>query len=278
MRSSRYISFFLPFALALPFTTHQGYGTSSTQLREDLQQKWCNDYDKNGSVTTVSLDQASTIAPETPSDPASVYSCVGPKAEDFPGKDAWLGFKQLWTINQPVIETANGGNQYNDDIKSAILEVADGSKVDARLILAIIMQESSGNVSIQCTEGNACGLMQHRGSVQFDSSQPKTSIKAMIEDGVYGTLSVPGFLSYFNGDSSDLTWVNTQLINGNPYAAAHVYNTGHIDSENLSTDNGQSNYYAHDILSRLQGWNGWQVGCLKSRECAGLGFEGRSCR
>lgn len=79
----------------------------------------------------------------------------------------------------------------------------------------------------------------------------------MIEDGIYGTPSVPGFLSYFNGDSFELGGVNTKLIGGNPYAAAHVYNTGHIDSRNLSIDKRNSNYYAHDLLSRLQGWNGW---------------------
>jgi hypothetical protein len=122
--------------------------------------------------------------------------------------------------------------------------------------------------------------MQHRGSASFSPSHPKTSIKTMIEDGIYGTPGVPGFLSYFNTDASapsELTWVNTQLINGNPYAAAHVYNTGHIDSENLSTDRGHRNYYAHDVLSRLQGWNGWRAGCEKSRECAGLGFKERKC-
>lgn len=102
----------------------------------------------------------------------------------------------------------------------------------------------------------------------------------MIEDGIYGTPTVPGFLSYFNSDSSspsDLTWLNTQLINGNPYAAAHVYNTGHIDNDDLSTDRGKSNYYAHDVLSRLQGWNGWKAGCEKSKKCEGLGFEERNC-
>lgn len=126
--------------------------------------------------------------------------------------------------------------------------------------------------------------MQHRGSSPFSptGSSPKAAIQDMIEDGIYGTQNVPGFLSYFNCDGSashpsELTWINTQLISGNPYAAAHVYNTGHIDDETLSTDRGVSNYYAHDILSRLQGWNGWRAGCEKSRGCNGLGFEKRNC-
>lgn len=122
--------------------------------------------------------------------------------------------------------------------------------------------------------------MQHRGSAPFSPLNSKASIKTMIEDGIYGTIRVPGFLAYFNCDASapsELTWVNKQLINGNPYAAAHVYNTGHIDDDTLSSDRGRSNYYAHDILSRLQGWNGWRGGCEKSRECDGLGFEKRNC-
>ncbi|KAJ4357409.1 uncharacterized protein N0V89_001984 [Didymosphaeria variabile] len=278
MRSSQYIPFFLPFSLAWPFQKHQGYGTSSSQLHKNLQDAWYTEYSKDSEneVTTLPAKKG----PAAPHDPANVYSCAGPKAKDFPGKDDWLTFDQIWEINEAVIETANGGNDYNDYLQTAIKEVAFDSKVDARLILAIIMQESSGNVSIHCTEGTACGLMQHRGSARFDPSSPRTSIKAMIEDGTYGTPSVPGFLSYFNCDASspsELTWINTQLINGNPYAAAYVYNTGHIDNEDLSTDRGKSNYYAHDVLSRLQGWNGWKAGCEQSRKCNGLGFQERSC-
>ena len=137
--------------------------------------------------------------------------------------------------------------------------------------------QSSGKLSAPCTETTACGIMQHRGSAPFSPSNPKASIRSMIEDGIYGTQSVPGYLSYFNGDASELSWVNTEMIGGNPYAAAHVYNTGHIESQNLSVDGGKSNYYAHDVLSRLQGWNGWAAGCEKSKGCEGLGFEGRKC-
>ncbi|KAJ4293175.1 hypothetical protein N0V90_008457 [Kalmusia sp. IMI 367209] len=256
MRSFRYVSFLIPFSSAWPAVTYPGYGTSSARLHEDLQREWYSKYTQDGEISTK----------QVPSDPAAVYSCAGPQPKTFPDKDQWLSFDELWEINEPVLTTANGGETYNDDLKTAILEVASSSKVDARLILAIIMQESTGKVSIHCTEETACGIMQHRDSPSFDSSNPKQSIKAMIETGIYGTSSIPGFLTYFNGDAADLPWVNTYLINGNPYAAAHVYNTGHIDTEDLSSDGGKSNYYAHDILSRLQGWNGWQAGCLKSKE------------
>ncbi|KAF2440413.1 hypothetical protein P171DRAFT_100427 [Karstenula rhodostoma CBS 690.94] len=278
MRSSQCIFFLLPFATAWPYSKHQGYGTSTIQLHENLQDAWYTKYTKDNQSEVTTLPTKNRLA--VPGDPTRVYSCVGPRAEDFPGQDKWLTLDQLWAINEPVIETVNGGSTYNDDLQIAIKEVASDSKVDARLILAIIMQESSGNISIHCTETTACGLMQHRGSAPFSAYNPKISIKNMIEDGIYGTPGVPGFLSYFNCDASapsELTWVNTQLINGNPYAAAHVYNTGHIDDVNLSTDKGKSNYYAHDILSRLQGWNGWKGGCEKSRGCDRLGFGKRHC-
>ena len=141
MRSSQFLPFLSPICLAVPFTTHRGYSTLTTELHEDLQQEWYSNYNGTEEITTISTKQTKVDVPEAPSDPTAVYSCVGPKAEDFPGKDEWLNFTQLWNINEPVIETANEGNEYNEYLKTAILEVASESKIDARLILSIIMQE-----------------------------------------------------------------------------------------------------------------------------------------
>lgn len=145
MRSAHYIPFFLPLALAWPFSKHRGYSTSTSQLHESLQDEWYTKYtkDNQSEVTTLPAKKV-----QVPSDSTGVYSCVGPKAEDFPGKDEWLTFDQLWEINEPVIETANGGNSYNDDLQAAIKDVAADSKVDARLILAIIMQEVGSHLSL----------------------------------------------------------------------------------------------------------------------------------
>jgi hypothetical protein len=120
--------------------------------------------------------------------------------------------------------------------------------------------------------------MQHSGSSKpFSSSSAKDSLKTQIADGVYGTSDVPGFLAYFNGDA-ELTWLNAeQFWRGNPFAAAHLYNVGSITSDDLTESPEGKNWYAHDILSRLQGWNGWAGGCEKSRECKALGFQERDC-
>ena len=145
-------------------------------------------------------------------------------------------------------------------------------------------------MSIGCTGKTDCGILQHRGSRKFDRNQPKQSITNMLIDGIYGTVpnSVsgtpygwPGYLHLFNGFQEGLEWLgDAQFWRGNPYAAGHLYNAGSIRSENLTTMDGgveRSKYYANDMVSRLQGWNGRGDGCLKSRQCRAHGFEGRVC-
>lgn len=128
-------------SIAVPFTTHRGYGSSSKQLHKDLQQKWYSKYTGNDQVTSYSEKQALSKVLEIPSDSTAVYSCVGPNTEDFPGENEWLNFTQLWRVNEPVIKEVNGGEDYRGDLKTAILGVASANKVDTRLILSIVMQE-----------------------------------------------------------------------------------------------------------------------------------------
>lgn len=148
--------------------------------------------------------------------------------------------------------------------------------------------QSTGQLDIECTGGSKtdCGLLQHGGSRRFDPANAKASIKGMIEDGIYGTgpsaghpSGCPGFLTYFNGKAEELSWLASENYwRGNPFAAAHVYNVGSISGEDLTlTPSGKKNFYAHDLLSRLQGWNGWKGGCSKSTQCSKLGFSDREC-
>lgn len=80
---------------------------------------------------------------EAPSDPDSVYSCAGPDMADYPKKEEWLSFEDMWKINEPVIKKANDGADYGDHIRKAIEEVSKESKIDSRLILGVVMQEVS---------------------------------------------------------------------------------------------------------------------------------------
>lgn len=119
--------------------------------------------------------------------------------------------------------------------------------------------------------------MQLRGSRNFTEDDPKQSIKDVIQDGVYGVHVEgggqlwPGFLPRFNDLSEE--WAS-------PFAAAHVYNVGNIQSANLTDapDASEGKWYANDIAARLKGWNGAADGCKKSKdECKKLNFWSRQC-
>ncbi|PMD12021.1 hypothetical protein NA56DRAFT_683522 [Hyaloscypha hepaticicola] len=148
-------------------------------------------------------------------DPQYYYCFKGP-ASNFPPLANWMNFYDMFDLNQ------------NDQ-----MVVSQNSLVDARFILAIIMQESTGNAYVGCTNNGVenCGLMQaYAGSVSFDPSDPQGSITQMVVDGTQGTSRGPG------------------LVQG--------YNSGSIDFSNLSDGLGSTPSYASDIANRLQGWNG----------------------
>ena len=119
-----------PFCLALPATSNhaRSYGSLDLELSPELASKWYQPHETQSNNTP-------------PADPASVYSCAGPNMNDYPKPSQWLGFDQLWTINEPLIKQKNKGANYGDFIKKAIQSVSTESKIDSRLILVIIMQE-----------------------------------------------------------------------------------------------------------------------------------------
>lgn len=62
--------------------------------------------------------------------------------EDFPTFAEWISFEAMWDINLPVLQISNAAYpSQNDILKAKVLEVSQETKVDARLILAVIMQE-----------------------------------------------------------------------------------------------------------------------------------------
>ena len=74
--------------------------------------------------------------------PTGNYQCFHGDVRRYPKIDDWLNFDALWDINQPQILSSNGGDTYIEHyIKEAVLQVAGESQVNARLILAAIMQE-----------------------------------------------------------------------------------------------------------------------------------------
>lgn len=100
------------------------------------------------------------------------------------------------------------------------------------------------------------------GSVTFDASQARASIRQMIEDGVQGTSSGPGLVQYMGTDPS-YAYTNNRWPN-NPFSAARCYNSGSVDpSGNLDDAEWGVRSYANDVANRLLGWDGLDTGCAQ---------------
>ncbi|KAJ9626945.1 hypothetical protein H2203_003402 [Taxawa tesnikishii (nom. ined.)] len=191
------------------------------------------------------------------------YQCYKGDVSKYPSIAQWLSFNELWNINSPHITARNNGNmQYTQNIHDSIMKISQESNVDARVILAMIMQESTGQVDVQCTGPMPnCGLMQASyNSHSFEFVNAAASILQMIQEGVMGTTSGgptgqggPGYAQFFD---DTVPWVKNPYPN-NPYAAARLYNSGVIaDSGSLDDVKLGVQSYANDVANRLLGWDG----------------------
>jgi len=70
------------------------------------------------------------------------YHCYEGILASYPAMSTWLSFDSLWAANQDTISTQNADNQSIVGlIHDAIIKVSSESTVDARFILAIVLQE-----------------------------------------------------------------------------------------------------------------------------------------
>ncbi|KAJ2975888.1 hypothetical protein NQ176_g5260 [Zarea fungicola] len=147
-------------------------------------------------------------------------------------------------------------------IKNAISSVSAQAGIDARFVLAIIMQESKGCVRVPTTispDGSVRnpGLMQDHngaGTCVGKNPCPASAITQMIKDGVLGTQGRPG-----GGDGLKQTLAQAMKATHDSgaqayYAAARIYNSGSATYENLRDGRGATNCYAIDVANRLTGW------------------------
>jgi hypothetical protein len=74
------------------------------------------------------------------SDP-QYYYCFNGAASNFPAFSSWMNFYDMFDLNQNDQLTYEESGQIQGDIYNAIVSVSQDSMVDARFILAIIMQE-----------------------------------------------------------------------------------------------------------------------------------------
>ena len=75
------------------------------------------------------------------SNPSS-YTCYSGPASSFPPKSQWMNFAAMFNLNQQdsLVPVGDSGPEQGA-IYNAIVSVSKASKVDARVILAVIIQE-----------------------------------------------------------------------------------------------------------------------------------------
>jgi hypothetical protein len=69
------------------------------------------------------------------------YYCFGGSAADFPPFENWMNFYDMFDLNQNVQMAPVESGPIQGAIWNAIVSVSESALVDARFILAIIMQE-----------------------------------------------------------------------------------------------------------------------------------------
>lgn len=91
-------------------------------------------------------------------------SCTyGGTWDDFPPMSEWWAWGDIFNAYEQSMVDA--GSSWDDvgRIAVAIEDAAADIGVDERVILGIILQESSGYVGVICTGGDDCGIMQCEG-------------------------------------------------------------------------------------------------------------------
>lgn len=199
------------------------------------------------------------------------YQGDGSTGAGWPSQSAWGSWTQLWNANAPLMQQSCGWNGWGTDdsqteingINSAIQQISASTGVDARFILAIMMQESKGCVRVPTTNNGVVnpGLMQSHngpGTCANTNPCPQSEITQMIRDGTAGTSSGPGLEQLLAQARSALSDSGSRSF----YAAARLYNSGSVDYTNLDNGFSSTPCYASDVANRLTGWTLAASNCL----------------
>ncbi|KAH6671429.1 hypothetical protein B0J14DRAFT_464023, partial [Halenospora varia] len=188
----------------------------------------------------------------------------GSPAQGWPTDDKWATFDSMFTNNTPLLAKVNSADEIKA-IRTAIESQSKATGVDPRLILAVIMEESTGNSYVRTTvspDGTVHnpGIMQcHEGVATCfglsPNSCPASTILAMITEGVSGTPKGDGL-------SQTYTTAKTQATGARAaYIAARIYNSGNYDGGDLAAGRVATPCYASDIANLLVGFVGEQSPC-----------------
>jgi len=209
------------------------------------------------------LPAAGTTAKRGITDSYTYFQGDGSTAAGWPSQDSWGSWDDLWKANVPLMQKScvwNGwvgddSESEIQDISTAIQATAKSTGLDARFILAIMMQESKGCVRVPTTNNGVVnpGLMQSHngaGSCFGMSPCPSSSIQLMIKDGAAGTTEGPGLKQLFAQAQGKVNNHGSQAY----YATSRLYNSGSADYANLDSGLGSTPCYASDVANRLKGW------------------------
>ncbi|KAK3650914.1 hypothetical protein LTR56_005965 [Elasticomyces elasticus] len=210
-----------------------------------------------------------------------MYTGDGSTAAGWPAETAWVDFDTMFDANTANMKAScaqwavpNDTDEEVADMKAAIQDIAGTTGVDARVILAIVMQESTGCVRVITTQYSHFnpGLMQsHNGTGSCNTNNaalglpgvvsdgtvqtpcPDSEIRQMIQDGTGGTSSGDGLeqLLEQQGHTDVSRW----------YRAARMYNGGSIDPSGDLGKGCCTLCYASDVANRLTGWVNAPHGC-----------------
>lgn len=105
---------------------------------------------------------SSDLTSGAPLKAGSDYTCYSGSADSFPDISAWASFNDLWNFQvtnalSPIGDTSEEIQAMHD----AVVSVGQAAQVDPRVILSVILQESTGNVNVQCTNNGVenCGIV-----------------------------------------------------------------------------------------------------------------------
>ncbi|KAF2748862.1 carbohydrate-binding module family 50 protein [Sporormia fimetaria CBS 119925] len=194
-----------------------------------------------------------------------IFGGNGSMMQGWPRASQWVGkpndIESLWALNEPIIAVSckqfgaeNPNQTERDQIKAALVKVGQETGIDARFLLAVMMQESKGCPRAPTTvyEHANPGLMQSfKGQASCNSNGnmqnpcPQSVIENMIREGSgkgldFGLLQALGQA----GSNDDSKY----------YKAARIYNSGHVSASGNLGDGVATHCYASDIANRLVGW------------------------